>query len=112
MRGINKVIIAGNVANDARYQETGSGVPCATFKVACDRRGANKGELITSWIKVNVYGEGMVELCHSRLYKGGYLIVEGELMNRDGAAGEVTEVRAKEMVFIDTDSAGSYSDQE
>ena len=102
MRGVNRVIISGNASDSARFHSTGSGTACATFKIACDRRGANKGETVTAWVKINVYGDSLVEICRMRLRKGVYVIVEGELMNRDGAAGEVTEIRAKELVFIDT----------
>jgi single stranded DNA-binding protein len=105
VRGINRVIISGNASDSARFQQTGGGTPCATFKLACDRRGANKGETVTAWVKINVYGDALVEICKARLHKGAYLIVEGELMNRDGAVGEVTEVRAKEVIFLDGESA-------
>ena len=106
-RGLNRVIVSGNAAADARFQSTGSGTPCATFKIACDRRGANKGEIVTAWVKINVYGDALVEICKSRLHKGSYVLVEGELMNRDGAVGEVTEIRAKELIFIDNEPSGS-----
>jgi single stranded DNA-binding protein len=109
MRGLNRVIISGNTADNARFQTTGGGTPCATFKIACDRRGANKGETVTAWVKINVYGDALVEICRARLRKGGYVLVEGELMNRDGAIGEVTEIRAKELIFLDTESAGTGS---
>ena len=106
MRGLNRVIISGNASDSAWFQTTGSGVPCATFRLACDRRGANKGEVVTAWIKINVYGDALVEICRQRLHKGSYVIVEGELMNRDGATGEVTEVRAKEVIFTESDTKG------
>lgn len=98
-KGINKVIVSGNCSDSAQYHSTDNGTPCATFKLASDRRGANKGEVLTTWIKINVYNEPLVRLCETRLRKGVYVIVEGELMNRKGIHGEVTEVRARELIF-------------
>jgi len=102
-RGINHVVIAGNCSDSARFHTTYNGAPCATFKLASDRRGVNKGEILTTWIKVNVYSEALVDICEIRLKKGVYVIVEGELMNRESARDgeQLTEVRAREIVFID-----------
>lgn len=99
MRGINRVLISGNVSDSARFHTTHSGAKCASFRLASDRRGAKPGETVTAWVKINVYSEPLVEICATRLSKGCYVIVEGELMNRDGAQGEVTEVRAREIIF-------------
>lgn len=99
MRGINKVLISGNVSGATAFNKTGSGTDACSFKIASDRRGSQGGS-VTAWIKVNAYGEPLVAICKERLMKGIYVIVEGELMNRDGERGELTEVRAKEIVFI------------
>lgn len=99
MRGINKVIVSGNTSDSAHYHSTDNGTPCATFKLASDRRGINRGEVITTWVKINVYNEALVSLCEKRLKKGVYVIVEGELMTRKAAHGEVIEVRARELIF-------------
>jgi len=100
-RGINRVVISGNCSDSARFHTTGNGAKCATFKLASDRRGIKPGEIVTAWVKINVYNEALVDICQSRLAKGAYVIVEGELMNREGVQGEVTEVRAKEIIFTD-----------
>lgn len=97
MRGVNKVVISGNVGDRISFQETGAGVPACSFRIASDRHTADGS--ITAWVKVNVY-DGLVKICKTKLKKGGYVIVEGELMNRDGQLGELTEVRAKDIVFV------------
>ena len=51
-------------------------------------------------MKVNVYVENLIRICKSKLTKGRYVIVEGELMNREGQYGELTEVRAREVLFV------------
>lgn len=36
-------------------------------------------------------------------------MVEGELMNRDGVLGDLTEVRARELIFVpDEDPEGAH----
>lgn len=98
MRGINKVIISGNVAGNIHFAEIPGGSAALSFSVASDRK-AN-GSTITAWVKINVYQEALVRICQTRLLKGGYVLVEGELMNRDGQHGELTEVRAREIIFL------------
>lgn len=99
--GINKVLFSGAVIDGARFHETSGGTKCATFKLSSDRRGAIPGEVVTAWVKVNIYSEPLVAICRTRVTRGAYVIVEGELMNRGSAQGEVTEVRAKELIFTD-----------
>ena len=96
MRGVNTVILSGNVGQ-MTFASTRSGSEALTFTVASDRYG--NGKQVTVWVKINVYLEGLVRVCKTRLVKGAYVIVEGELMNRDGQHGELTEVRAREIIF-------------
>jgi single-stranded DNA-binding protein len=98
MRGINQVTFCGNIGGPGTYSATGSGTPACSFKVASDRKAGET--TITTWAKINCYGEGLVEICRQRAKKGGYVIVSGELMNREGAAGDQTEIRAREVVFV------------
>ena len=97
MRGVNNVVLSGNVGQ-INFSSMGNGADVLTFTVASDRYG--NGEKITVWVKVNVYVENLIRICKSKLLKGGYVIVEGELMNREGQHGELTEVRAREVLFV------------
>jgi single-stranded DNA-binding protein len=98
VRGINRVIISGNISGRVSYNETSSGTPACSFSLASDRYAS--GSVVTAWVKVNVYGDGLVRTCSERLIKGLYVLVEGELMNRGGQTGELTEIRAKEIIFL------------
>jgi len=98
MRGINKVIVSGNVSREINYGKMPDETPVLSFTMASDRP-AN-GVTITAWVKINVYVEALVEQCRAHLNCSGYVIVEGELMNRDGRYGKLTEVRAKEIIFL------------
>ena len=98
MRGMNKVILSGNVTGNINYAQTDNGTGVCTFIMASDRYAT--GNVVTAYIKVNVYIEGLVNLCRNRLDKGCYLLVEGELMNRNSPIGRVVEVRAHELIFV------------
>lgn len=98
MRGINKVVLSGNVGGGIKYEETKKGIPSCSFQVASDRHA--HGEVVTAWVKINAYGQGLVRSCKPRLKKGTYVIVEGELMNRDSRGfKELVEIRAREVIF-------------
>ena len=98
MRGLNKVIVSGNVTGKIDYATTDNGSEVCTFVVASERHGS--GGTVTAYIKVNVYVEGLAKVCRNRLAKGSYVLVEGELMNRSTPSGKLTEVRAWEVIFL------------
>lgn len=97
MRGVNIVTLSGNVGQ-INFDTKKNGAEVLSFTVASDRYSG--GDKITVWVKINVYMERLVRICRSKLSKGSYVIVEGELMNRDGQHGELTEVRAREVLFL------------
>lgn len=98
MRGINRVVISGNVSGNINSATMTDGNEALSFSIASDRK--INGGTVTAWVKVNVYIDQLVRVCKSRIHKGGYVLVEGELMNRDGVHGELTEVRAREIIFL------------
>jgi single-stranded DNA-binding protein len=106
VRGLNRVIISGNISDRITYSQTGASVPACSFSLASDRH--TSGDVVTAWVKCNVYGEGLVRICKSRLHKGTYVLVEGELMNRDGHHGELLEVRVKDLIFLNTNTQPNY----
>lgn len=97
MRGINKVVISGNVAATAHFNELRGGLVCS-FPIISDRY--TRGDIISAFVRINVYIDNLARICRDKVVKGGYVIVEGELMNRDGVHEELTEVRAREIVFV------------
>lgn len=98
MRGINRVLIAGHVADRIVFAQTNHGADVCSFFIASERP-TTRG-LLTATIKINVYVESLVATCRGKLEKGCYVLVEGELMNRDSPAGRTTEVRAWELSFF------------
>jgi single-stranded DNA-binding protein len=106
MRGINRVIISGNVGGQMSFKATGNGSAACSFFLASDRHSSG-GAVVSAWVKINAYGDNFVRICRSRLEKGVYVLVEGELMNRDGPQlGELVEVRAREIIFLPREDAG------
>lgn len=98
MRGINRVVLSGNATGKIEFSKTDTGTEVCTFTVASDRH--SSGSVVTAFIKVNVYVDALVRLCRSRLQKGCYILIEGELMNRTTPSGKLLEVRAWELLFL------------
>jgi len=93
MKGHNQVWLSGYVGGKILFSNTRSGEPAFSFGISA----ADSGKNVT-WVRVNAYGQIAVD-CKDTLTKGVYCQVLGELMNRSGKFGELTEVRAKDVVF-------------
>jgi len=98
LKGTNVWHGSGNIASEVSYGRTGRGEAACNFRIIIEQ--AHKQ---LSFVRVNVYG-GNVEVCRLRdLSRGDYVIIHGELMNRQGnqTPGEMlTEVRCLEIVII------------
>ena len=98
MRGVNKIVISGNVTSEVKYNQTHRGVDVCTFGIVSERSSGSGSHKV--FAKINVYMDHLVLRCRDRLKSGGYVIIEGELMNRDGRSEALTEVRARDLVFV------------
>ena len=114
-RGINKVILIGNLGQDpeTRYLPDGNAVTnvsVATSKSWKDRDSGQTNER-TEWHKV-VFFRRLAEIAGEYLHKGSKVYIEGELRTRqwekDGQKHYTTEVVANEMQMLDSrgDSVG------
>ncbi len=114
-RGINKVILIGNLGQDpeTRYLPDGNAVTnvsVATSKSWKDRDSGQTNER-TEWHKV-VFFRRLAEIAGEYLHKGSKVYIEGELRTRqwekDGQKHYTTEVVANEMQMLDSrgDSGG------
>ncbi|WP_376789386.1 single-stranded DNA-binding protein [Thermoflexus sp.] len=107
MRGLNKVMIIGQVGRDPEMRFTPNGRPVTTFPVATPRTWvAGNGERReeTEWFNVVAWG-GLAEICKQRLRKGMYVYVEGRLQTRgwedaEGRRHYRTELVANEMILL------------
>jgi len=94
MKGHNLVILSGNVSGHIVAGTTNDNEHAFSFSVS-----AEDGGRFGALVRVNVYG-GLALKCKDRVSKGLYVSIIGELMNRRGKFGELTEVRAKDVLFF------------
>jgi single-strand DNA-binding protein len=107
-RGINKVIIVGNLGNDpeTRYMPSGSAVTnlsVATNESWKDKATGEQNDR-TEWHKVAMFGR-LAEIAAEYLRKGSQVYIEGKLRTRkwqdkDGQDRYTTEVVADEMQML------------
>ena len=107
-RGINKVILVGNLGNDPEVRATTSGSRVATISIATseswmDKNTGQKQEK-TEWHRV-VFFNRLAEIVEQYLTKGSQVYVEGRLQTRkwqdkDGQDRYTTEIVANEMQML------------
>ena len=112
-RGINKVILIGNLGNDpeVRYTPNGSAVANITLATSTSWRDKQTGELQerTEWHRVAFFNR-LAEIVGEYLHKGSKVYVEGSLRTRKwqdkatGADRYTTEIIANEMQMLDSRS--------
>ncbi len=106
-RGLNKVMIIGNLGRDPEMRRTSSGRPVTTFSVATSRTWhSSSGERHeeTEWFNVVTWGS-LAEICKQHLHKGKQVYVEGRLQTRrwedaEGKKQFATELVANEMIML------------
>ena len=115
-RGLNKVMIIGNLGKDPEMKYTQQGKPVTTFSVAVSRSrrdadGQMKDE--TEWFRV-VAWEKLAETCNDYLRKASKVYIEGRLQTReyqgqDGQTRQSVEIVANEMLILDSRQQGGPS---
>ena len=112
-RAVNKVILIGNLGQDPELRYTGSGTAVCNMRLATNESYKDSnGELVekTEWHSVVAWAR-LAEICGEYLKKGSQVYFEGSLQtrqweDRDGNTRYTTEVKAREMMMLD--SGGSY----
>ncbi len=120
-RGLNKVMIIGNLGRDPEMRYTPSGRPVTTFSVATSRTwNTSEGEkhVETEWFNV-VAWSNLAEICKQYLNKGQQVYIEGRLQTRhwddqEGNKHTSVEIVANEMIILGErrESGESSSDAE
>ena len=108
-RGLNKVMIIGNLGRDPEMRYTPQGKPVTSMTLAVNRNwttseGERREE--TEWFNVVAWGD-LAEVCNKYLTKGQRVYFEGRLQTRswesqDGQKHSRTEVVASEMLMLDS----------
>lgn len=106
-RGINKVILVGNLGQDPELRYTGSGTAVCNIRLATNEsyKDAN-GDWIerTEWHSIVAWAR-LAEICNEYLHKGSQVYFEGSLQtrsyeDRDGNTKYTTEIKAREMMML------------
>ncbi|PSQ71348.1 MAG: single-stranded DNA-binding protein [Bacteroidetes bacterium QH_2_64_26] len=112
-RGVNKVILIGNLGDDPELRYTGSGTAVCNMSLATNETYTDDdGNEVqnTEWHDVVAWGR-LGEVCNEYLQKGSQVYFEGKLQtrsweDRDDNTRYSTEVKAQEMMFLDSNRQG------
>jgi single-strand DNA-binding protein len=114
-RGVNKVILVGNLGKDpeTRYMPSGSAVTnlrIATTEAWKDKQSGEQQER-TEWHSVAMFGR-LAEIAAEYLRKGSQVYVEGKLRTRkwqdkEGKDRYTTEIVADEMQMLGSKGGGA-----
>lgn len=114
-RGVNKVILVGNLGNDPDVRYTAGGAAVANISLATaetwkDKDTGEKQER-TEWHRVVFFGR-LAEIVGEYLRKGSQVYVEGRLQTRkwqdkDGNDRYTTEIVANDMQMLGSKGGGS-----
>jgi single-strand DNA-binding protein len=113
-RGLNKVMLIGNLGADPEIRYTGSGSAVANVRLATaeswrDRESGEQQER-TEWHRV-VFFSRLAEIVSEYLRKGSQIYVEGRIQtrkwqDRDGNDRYTTEIVANEMQMLGSRGGG------
>lgn len=113
-RGINKVIVVGNLGNDPDVKYTQGGMAVTTISVATSESWKDKqtGEQQerTEWHRVKFFGK-LAEIAGEYLRKGSQVYVEGKLQtdkytDKAGVERYTTNIIANEMQMLGSRGEG------
>ena len=120
-RGVNKVILIGNLGRDpeVRYSPNGGAIANLTLATSEAWKDKNTGEQVekTEWHRV-VFFRRLAEIAGEYLKKGSKVYIEGKLQTRkwqdkDGNDRYTTEIVANEMQMLDSrGGSASYNQEE
>ena len=107
MRGVNKVILIGNLGKDPEVRYTASGQAVANFPIATTEVGSSKDgskQEYTEWHRIVAWGR-LAEICGEYLSKGKSVYIEGSIRTRswddkEGNKRWTTEIVARTMQIL------------
>ena len=114
-KGINKVILVGNLGNDpeVKYMPSGGAVTNISIATADSWKDKNTGDRVekTEWHRV-VFFNRLAEIAGEYLKKGSQVYIEGALRTRkwqdqSGQDKYTTEIVGSEMQMLGSKSGGS-----
>lgn len=114
-RGVNKVILVGNLGQDPELRYTGNGTAVCNMRVATtENYKDSNGEWVerTEWHNVVAWAR-LAEICNEYLRKGSQVYFEGQLQtrswdDRDGNTRYTTEIKVREMLMLGGRGGGDF----
>ena len=114
MRGVNKVMLIGNLGKDPDLQYLEGNIGVAKFSLATTETYKDRGGKLvsqTEWHTV-VLWRGLAELAQKYLHKGSMVYIEGRLRTRswedkEGNKKFATEVVGDNLIMLDKRNDGS-----
>src|SRR4029077_8520862 len=117
MRGVNRVMLIGNLGKDPDVQFLEGNIGVAKFPLATTETYKDRGGKLvsqTEWHTV-VLWRGLAELAQKYLHKGSLIYVEGRLRtrsweDREGNKKFATEIVADNLIMLDkrSDNANNF----
>lgn len=116
-RGINKVILIGNLGADPETRFTQAGAPVTNFRIATsenwtDKQSGQRQER-TEWHSIVCFGK-LAEISGEYLRKGSKVYVEGSLRTSswesDGQTRYKTEIICNDMQMLDSRGGGGMGE--
>ncbi len=115
-RGVNKVILIGNLGQDPELRYTGSGTAVCNMRLATSETYKDRdGNMVenTEWHTCVAWSR-LAEICGEYLKKGSQVYFEGQLQTRqwedkDGNSRYTTEVKVREMTMLGGRDGGGGS---
>ena len=127
MRGVNLVVLAGNLGGDPEMKNTQSGIPIAWLSLAISSKAKGRDgnyEDRLEWVRVVCFSS-VAETCNKYLGKGDAVFVVGrirsrEFEDRDGVKRKTTEIVADRVQFLtsekrekpEEENGGGYTEDE
>jgi single-strand DNA-binding protein len=113
-RGVNKVILIGNLGSDPEVRSTGGGTTVCSFSLATseswtDKQSGEKQER-TEWHRIKIFGR-LGEIAGEYLKKGRQVYIEGSIRTdkftgKDGVEKYFTDIIANEMQMLGSNEGG------
>ena len=113
-RGVNKVILIGNLGGDPELRSTPGGTSVASFTLATNESWTDKDgtkQERTEWHRIVAWSR-LAEICGQYLRKSSQVYIEGRLQTRSwedkqGNQRKTTEIVARDMQMLGARPEGS-----
>lgn len=106
-KGVNRVILVGNLGDDPQLRYTGTGTAVCNLRLATNesyKDASGNWQERTEWHSL-VAWDKLAEICNEYLKKGSQAYFEGSLQTRQyedksGGTKYATEIKVKEMMLL------------